>query len=110
MWLVLNSLTVIKKLLWQSKAIFSFNIRVRGGNRGLFRPFLRILYLGESFFSGSFVNELLLLLGILGGVSDLANLCLRLVVVDSLNDFVITDLTRIFRLQGVNTVVSSKIF
>lgn len=107
---MLHSLAVVKQVLWECKAVlwlqFSWNL----GDRRLLWPPLGVLDLGESFLSRSFVDQLLLLLRILGGIGDFADLDFGLIIVDSLDYLVVADLPWVICGQGVDAIVPPEVF
>lgn len=106
---MLHSLAVVEQMLRECEAVLWFQFSWHLGDRRLLRPPLRVLDLGESFLSRSFVDKLLLLLRILGGIGDFADLDLGLVIVDSLDYLVVPDLPRVVCGQRVDAIVASEI-
>jgi hypothetical protein len=106
---MLHSLAVVEQVLWESEAVLWFQFGWDLGDRGLLWPLLGVLDLGERFLSRSFVDKLLLLLRILGGIGDFADLDLGLVIVDSLDYLIVADLPRVICRQRVDAVVAPEV-
>jgi hypothetical protein len=106
---MLHSLAVVEEVLRESEAVLWFQFGWDLGYRWLLWPLLGVLDLGERFLPRSLVDKLLLLLRILGGIGDFADLDLGLVIVDSLDYLVVAYLPRVVCRQRVDAVVPSKV-
>jgi hypothetical protein len=106
---MLHSLAVVEEVLRESEAVLWFQFGWDLGYRWLLWPLLGVLDLGERFLPRSLVDKLLLLLRILGGIGDFADLDLGLVIVDSLDYLVVAYLPRVVCRQRVDAVVAAKV-
>jgi hypothetical protein len=111
MRLMLNALAVVKQLFWQSQTVLGLNIKIiLLCRRRLLRALLSVLDLCQCLFSRGLIYLFLLLLCILSGVGDFSDLYLSLVVIDSLDYLVVSNLSRVIRWQWVYAVVAAQVF
>ena len=106
---MLHSLAVVEQVLRESEAVLWFQFGWDLGDRGLLWPLLGVLDLGERFLPRSLVDKLLLLLRILGGIGDFADLDLGLVIVDSLDYLVVAYLPSVICRERVYAVVAAEV-